>query len=534
MATLLTYNNNDPFSGFANIASIAKEDTYINPHTRWGAKSTLTINGNITGSYCSGTFAQLITGQRRILTSFADDHKDLKIIENGQTIFTSQYSIIKNINFPSSRYVGVLPFQITIDTFPANLFSGTFGIETPNHSIEYSEDEDGVISATRTISAKGFNTTNINNSSDSLNNARLWVQSRTGWAKMETLGYPQFITIASGCVPCLREVKEEINRFESTYEVQETYEFKDNCSGTDLLRYSTDINYNDQEGLYNVALEGDFHACQALTITGVRASFAALNTYNLANNALKGVFPTAPDLNADWLSKSIEEDTDKKNLTFRINYDTDYIPKVMFQPEYSVDFDFVEDLHNVTIEGKIVGRGSQKERWERVFNFYNTTLNVFNLVANFYTFRGLPYTLNPNPISVQTTFDKFVGEINVSATYNNRPLPPAGFQEWDYTITIEPSTNIISYLPNLCQDYIVMDLRATKRALASIDGEALALSNTDLSATVRNDANALLTPFLVGSNIILKADNVEMSLAEQGRRYRFTRAAAFNGTVFVP
>jgi hypothetical protein len=533
MPTLVNYNNAYPFSGIGIVQSIAKEDSYINPHTRWGTKSTLTIRGNITGA-CSNDFNQLISRQRQLLNSFADDHKELKIEENGQTIFSSQYSVIKSINFPSNRYVKFLPFEVTIENYPQNLFSGVFGIETPTHTVEYQEQDEGkIIGVTRTIGAKGFNTTSTNGTNNALNNAKTWVQSRTGWSQMDTVGYPYFLTIAAGCIPCLQTFKENINRLEGTYEVVETYEFKDSCTGTNFLRYSTEIDYNDQEGLYNVSLQGDFNACQELTITGMRAIFASLNTYDLANQALKGVFPTAPDLNADWLSKSIEEDTNKKNVSFQINYDTDYIPRVMFQPEYAIDFDYVEDIHTITIEGRIVGRGSQKERWERVFNYYNTTLNIFNLVNNFYTSRSLPYTLNPHPLNIQSTFDKFIGEITVSATYDNRPLPPAGFQEWDYTVTVEPSLNLYSYLPNLCQDYIVIDLRAARRAVVSLEGEALALSNTDMSATVRNDANALLMPFIQGTNQILKADSVDRTLAEQGMRYQFSRSVASNGTVFT-
>jgi hypothetical protein len=78
-----------------------------------------------------------------------------------------------------------------------------------------------------------------------------------------------------------------------------------------------------------------------------------------------------------------------------------------------------------------------------------------------------------------------------------------------------------------------MDLRAARRAVVSLEGEALALSNTDMSATVRNDANALLMPFIQGTNQILKADSVDRTLAEQGMRYRFSRSVASNGTVFT-
>jgi hypothetical protein len=280
-------------------------------------------------------------------------------------------------------------------------------------------------------------------------------------------------------------------------------------------------------------VDGDFDACTELTITGMRSMFADINVYDLANESLHGTFPTAPNLNPEWLSKSIEEDTNKKNVTFRYNFDTDFIPKVMFEKEFSVDIDTIEDKITVNMQGVIKARGSQKERWERAFSYYNTSLNIFNLITTFYASRGYTQILNPNPLSNQTTFDKFAGEISISVTYDNRPLPPNGFKEWDYTITVEPPINIYSYIPNLCQDYIVMDIRAARRAVATIDGDALAVNTSDLSNSIRANAASILLQYVAGTNQILRTDNIDKATEGQDFRYSFNRSIAFNGSIFT-
>jgi hypothetical protein len=532
LSTNIFYNNVDPLVGLGVVSSIEKDDEMFQPHDRWSTKSTLTVRGLLTGN-CSNDITTLFSRQRQLINAFSEDHKNFEIREQGQVIYLGPYTIVRSVNFPSNQYVRNLPFEITLETYQTNLFSGVFGVETPSHTIEYSQNEDNTIQVTRTIGAKGFTTTSANASSNALQNAKTWVQARTGFSNIEPMGTPHFITIALGCVPCLQEFSENINRMEGSYEVTETYQFRDSCVNSNILRYSTDIDYNDQEGIYNVSVDGDFDACTELTITGMRSMFADINVYDLANESLHGTFPTAPNLNPEWLSKSIEEDTNKKNVTFRYNFDTDFIPKVMFEKEFSVDIDTIEDKITVNMQGVIKARGSQKERWERAFSYYNTSLNIFNLITTFYASRGYTQILNPNPLSNQTTFDKFAGEISISVTYDNRPLPPNGFKEWDYTITVEPPINIYSYIPNLCQDYIVMDIRAARRAVATIDGDALAVNTSDLSNSIRANAASILLQYVAGTNQILRTDNIDKATEGQDFRYSFNRSIAFNGSIFT-
>jgi hypothetical protein len=221
LSTNIFYNNVDPLVGLGVVSSIEKDDEMFQPHDRWSTKSTLTVRGLLTGN-CSNDITTLFSRQRQLINAFSEDHKNFEIREQGQVIYLGPYTIVRSVNFPSNQYVRNLPFEITLETYQTNLFSGVFGVETPSHTIEYSQNEDNTIQVTRTIGAKGFTTTSANASSNALQNAKTWVQARTGFSNIEPMGTPHFITIALGCVPCLQEFSENINRMEGSYEVTET------------------------------------------------------------------------------------------------------------------------------------------------------------------------------------------------------------------------------------------------------------------------------------------------------------------------
>ena len=212
---------------------VTRSNSVINYGTKFGQTSSLTLNGIITGDGFSGVYDNSL----RLLSGFSKNFKELKIVDTSDGTETIFENIVKvnNISFDSSTFASATNFTIDLEAYESGLFSGNYGILDPEDSIDITRNDDGEISITRTVSARGYNT--IAGRSNALENARNFVTGKTGLAAMNSFAIPYFASgTGNGNSLVLNSQSENINRFEGTYGVTEEYSFQE-LSGADSDLY---------------------------------------------------------------------------------------------------------------------------------------------------------------------------------------------------------------------------------------------------------------------------------------------------------
>lgn len=532
METQVLYNSVNPFEGLSPTPLVGKSDSIIKFHDRWAAKSTITLNGSITGS-CGDGYVGLTDKQKVLIQRFSEDFKPLTIVEDGSTIYTAPYVTVDSIKFDSNPYVRLLPYTVSLSCYQQNLFSGVYGVSEPTNKINWSEGEDGIVTITRTLGAKGFNTSSNARTNNALTNAKSYVQSITGFNSSyfaECL--PAFIKYDTGVIPCIKEIKENVDRLSATYSVDETYKYDSKSKNSYILKYSTEFNYDDQEGIYKASINGTLEGCQYMSMADLRATYKTLDLYSMTQYEYKKCYPTAADLNPEYLSDSVSEKENIKTIEFSRNWDSDPRGLVLFDYSIKSDYSMLDDTRVISLDGTITSRGSQKVMWQRVMDYYNN-LNIFNIVQDFYIGKGYPYQLVKLPTSYTATENEFDGTISINASYSDKIQPPNGFDDADYTISITPSVNQIIPVPVLCGKYYLIDIKSLKRANISVDGNLKSLSSSAKVEDTRNFANVLLLNYLpVNTKRVLKSDKVSYNKSAQMYDHSFERSESFMGAEF--
>jgi hypothetical protein len=464
MQTNLYYNNNQILSG-QPVPFVGKQESMLQYGERWADKSTITLHGQLTGC----TYGELIDSQQRLLNSFAKDFQSFKIIETDltdQTIFDKPYTFVRSINFPSAAYNNIVDYNVTLECYDEDLFSGVYGVVDPSDEWSIEETVDGFINVTHNISARGFNTTS--GDSNAFENAKNFVLANTG---LNPNIIPTFVATPSGFNPCLKSIAEKPNRFNATYAVTETY-VADQYFGVDgVLRYTVNFDCN-EEGVARLAVQGTIDGCGMIAdVTSIRNRYETINFYGLAYDVYFGMTNNT-GLNPVEVTRNFNEDPYARRLTFNVIYDNITGNEVYL--DYGVSLDSGENnITVVTWNGAIKGRGDLRLRWDRVYAFYQT-FDPFPTANDVYNeFSSGAWPLNIKPITKGTTFDKFNGQINLNYSWDNKLIPWAGFEDLDYSLNFIPATRkiIANPLLNLCAlDYYIADAGYVKRAEFGIEG----------------------------------------------------------------
>lgn len=216
---------------------VTRSDNVSYGSRKIGQTTSLTLEGEITGA----GFSQLIEAQERLLSGFSSDFKSFEIKEDSETIYENLVKV-NSIDFGSSKYVGLVPFTISLTAYEDKFFPSQYsGVLDPVNSVEYSQGEDGSVTISRSVSARGINTKSADGKSNALNNAISYVQSLTGYANV-TL--PYFINDSGDLNNLiLTSQSEDINRFAATYSVNETYVYSTYPSGSSSDFYGGSLTY---------------------------------------------------------------------------------------------------------------------------------------------------------------------------------------------------------------------------------------------------------------------------------------------------
>jgi hypothetical protein len=531
------YNGVDVFSSNgAPTPFVSIADKMINLGDRWGTAKTISLRGMITGSVCTPgvAYLDLLNKQNGIVSGFRQDFKPLVIYDTAtnKNNFSGDYIRVENIDFESSEYFNRLPFKIDLTYYPVEVFTGVYGVVSPVSSIKYSEQPDRSVNITRTFSAKGFNTSSSSN--NALDNAINYVRSLTGNSNIiaPVLGGNNLSNFISTIQP--RKKNESINRSEAIYSLTLDYSVREGAQTSSLLNYTTDIQYDEQKGIYTVDLKGDLSAGIDKTMSQLQSEFKTLDTYSLANFIfIKSINPSAGiALNPTAESININEVEEKNSIDFSFTYSTDPKP-VKLNYNLNINEEYLNDKISVNFDATLTAKGPQGLRLAQLEQSLNN-LNVFAYCASGYKYAiqnpSLPLNPNPKKYEIKRNLTNSNNSYNISATYDNSQIPPvdntANFKAFSYNINVVPSLYAYFPIQFLNGDNAAFNMKYYKRGKVTINGTALVSGSADYSSNVRAAALNFLGKYessIACSNITRIEDNVERTTLsdENGYVYSF-------------
>lgn len=470
----------------------------------WAKQEVVTLEGKLTGC----TFDLITTAQDTLRNNFKRSFQSLQIVQQDSTysgvVFQKDLAEIDSIDFAQQPWRGDLNYTIRLRCYPSGYFSGAFGILDPRDTWDFREQDNRSLQAVHTVACRGLNTSA--GTSNALSNAIDWASSKRGTTGIIS---PVFIQDVTPDNFCLINSQENIDRFNGTYSITDTYINDLTRAGYGVLRYSAELNSGDNA--ITVSLNGSVRGCNQ-DIQSVRNTFSGFSPLAAANYLYQGVFHLN-DLNPVPLQQTIQEDPYNTVLTFSYAYDNNNLPDVYY--DYTVSI-ASGDTIAVSVDGQVIGRGGDvKTRLQRCKD-YAQTINFYQLITPFVADFGVnASTLNPNPLSKNVSIDESKGTLSIGATFGQQAFSnPLEFI--DYTIEVRPAVQRVNYQPQLNQlgIYTAVDMGYASRSLFSVRGSAkgnLATNFNVITSATKSFAQALFTQYARGTNIVLEQSEVTPS-----------------------
>lgn len=500
------YNEIDAFSPYPTpLVSLDSESIYYGE--KWGERDALTLNGQITG--CS--FESVLSGYNLIKSRFSRSYKPFSITQDNKNIYYSPVAEITDFNIGAQNFLGVLNYNVNLNCYPQGSFSGVYGVLNPSDEWSISEESDYRGSVVRRISCQGFNTSST--ISNALDNAKNWVLSKTG---VGSFIQPALLGQISEENLCLLKREEQIDRFNASYSITDTYTTDLTRSGYGVLRYTTEIDSGNS--LISVALNGSVEGC-GQNLSGARQVFKGLDKYATALYSYNNIFGKK-DLNPIPLSFSVNEDELESKIDFSYQFDNDPNPETYF--DYTVTLSSGDSI-SVSLGGDIISRGgSTKSKLEKSL-LYASQIKPFEIANEFYkkfypNFSLAP--LNSNLITSAKQVNERNGNVRVSFEFGNSVFLN-GFESIDYNISISPQLRKFDSQIKIGGSgiYSVVDLGYSNRASLSLRGNAVALTTTPINIadrSIRNFANTIFQAY--GNNLNTVFLNKEVNFSRFDKR----------------
>lgn len=537
MSTIIRYNGIDIFNGIGPVPFVSRNFEPIRYGKKFGAKEVFTLEGQITGS-CSTSYLDILNKSTTLFNNLASDFKRFEIISNGVTVVDKPCAKVVSFDLDEDKTFSIKPYSITFDTFDDNNFSaGDFGVLDPSNEIQYSEGQNGELSITHSISARGFKTTK-----DPLQNAIDYVNTNSNLgSEILTSRINKNGAISS---PVLVSVTEQVNRLESSYSLTKKYicDARRPNSGR-IFNSSVDISYDEESGIYTAdfsgSIQGGFNTGNlgSSNMDEIRDALKTLDFYAITNTNFKKKYDF--DLNPIILNLKIDENEIERSISFSCSFNSDRGAGVAYmEADYTMSYDDVSELYQVSASISIKGKKSQKAKWADIKSFYEN-LNVQALCQNAVLQEDGSVRLEQYPNSFSVSFDERNSTITVDASFNQ--INPQNFwsnqfKNLDFSLELTASKDIILPVQTIYNGAKVIDIEAKTRPQISISGSLSPInpcSSTELYSSVKNLALSIIGKYLgSASGYFLESIEVSKEGNDSGQAYNFNISVSYDAGNF--
>jgi hypothetical protein len=457
------YNNNNAFENISYTPFVSyqmESDGYIS------SKEIIVLNGEIIADCISGA-SGIFAKQKKLVNNFSKNYANFEIKEKNNTLYSCENAVIKSIDFENSDYAYIVPFSVEIECYEKNFFSGQYGVYDMENAFDIQEGADQSVTITHTISAKGFN-----NNNSAIYNATSWVYANSGISNMPQAN---FIKLNNGNSPFLVSLEEEIDRFNGSCSIKETYSFDQAELGNGLLRYKIEIK-TDKLTFNTVSLVGSIDMGQYGSMSAARQRYSGLDLYSIAAHLYRKA-TDLNDLSAVVVEYSIDEDLIKNTLNFKINYNNDNSPvvKVETRAKLDVGHDLANTRSIASISSRITSRnGIKTKRFQDALSYFS---NNFNPLSEFQkSIYGVSYNLaHMRHESESVTVNEKNAFIEYNCVWTIMPINmslPCYIKGGQLRATLTPKINEYNFVPVLCPNWTAF-LKGYKWASKSLDGQLI-------------------------------------------------------------
>ena len=534
----ILYSGIDVFSGICPTPFLYFDKEYIEHGSFWGSKYKFSMQGQITGSLGPTSFYDIENKKNKLTNAFLSDNLPINIIEDGASIFSSDICSIDSISFDKSSYYALLPFTITASCYDSGTFIANYGVLDPKDSWGFTEQKDGTVSLSHSISAAGFNSSgNIG-----ISNAKKWVNMRTGISGK--LDSANIANLPASCF-VLDSISQKVDRFNGTYSVEEAYRgdlFTGISCDAGILRYNIDVSKNAEDGLTVVSINGSVVGKNNIGVAdmgALRNRITAFDFFSVASSSA-GKSTGSNALNSTPFSRSISESENSSEINFSMIYDDNPIPPGVAKCVYTVTMsdNLIKNIVDVKIDAKIsCERGDLSLKWGAVTDYYKNKFNGYLLSLDQYNLAGYSKGFGPTPITESIGFDKFNASISYGASWSDRYLPYSDIlTSISETVSINPSILIHTAQPSFQFDgqHNVQNIGCANRESVSISVDASARPDktvSELKTCVYAELKRL-TDIYVGS-LNLFVDEKSENINEKYKKMSVTYSYSFDGEKII-
>lgn len=438
---------------------------------------SIDVIGQITGA----NLGELELGRRYLTTGLA---KGFKTLEIGTTQYT--FAQPNSLEFDNSNLASVLPYQanFTVREKLANEDSTTLytGLSDLQDSWSFSEQENNIVEATHTVSAKGHKIS----AEDPLIAARRFVSGRIN----NHLGNPdnhQFVNFSvflSGQTGFLMSRSEQVDRVESKYGITDTYNLsisEEDIFDSGILQTESQINWTKDGGLA-VSLRGSIKG--GLTGYGYPAIGTGMFTVDDAKSyASRAVERSKSDFESTAYGtvfqnpRTFEYEVDDNANTINFNFefvDPDDPRTSPVKHEYTTNIRASKDSNvvEIDVDGELFYDATDK-----LFDIFNPETGARFLAVSGEFEKVNPYSIarrtisvwvgteanpvitgymsdfnsiNPTPTAYTVNKSPFEAKISYNASYNNNPdITTGSLENVDISFDKEYSINTVSAKPTI-------------------------------------------------------------------------------------
>jgi hypothetical protein len=323
-------------------------------------------------------------------------------LPNNRMVFPN--TVVESIEFPQSGYHALLEFVIRLKCYEQDYFIAQ-GVLDPQDQFELQEGEDGSMTVSHTVSARGVDYESVlvpGQIERGLNNAVEWVNQRMGDGNMSNHGAVTAWDCGQGIgrlYLVLLSQDEKINRLEGVYSITESFlAYLDEENAKEgvkaVSKYSVEMSRSINEDFRNVTISGVIKGGKNTTMDELRAAVIK-NDDVVAPTGKNGLYEIAvqrsgmdgsdiehPKLHRIPTSYTLEESVAEKTINVKAKFDTNPLfveddgvteSRHFFDHTVDVQTDEITQITKVTVKGKLNVRGLNAERICYIQKFLDNT-----------------------------------------------------------------------------------------------------------------------------------------------------------------
>jgi hypothetical protein len=472
---------------------------------RWGYEDGITLKGMYyVGSQSSGIvtgFANLFRGQFSRLVVESSGAGDVTVIDY-------PHVILEEISFDSNRFHPNTYVPYTVKLKNINVPSGVID---PTNEYQFTQNEDGTVSVSHKISARGVVTDSSFDSA--LQNAQNFVKQFSGMVPFS----PVFVSYGSGI---LTNQSETIDRLNASYSISESYKYN---SGE----------YLDYVYLHNLdidsSVESDYPSLSFSCVrngSSIKSNISALRSGVTGFNILSFLEQKYSIATGKLFlnSYNISEDPSRNSIQISANLLSGVGNEFSGFLDYDIDmkWDKVQDVRTFNINGKFYCTApiSQKRIFLENFKSGALTTNtsyqtyLYDIVTGSsvnveFCSTNPPRLINPIPSNFSIQENTGLADLTLTATFSDQDFVD-GIGETTFSVAVDAPKNLYEFKAsaNIEGNYVIQDLQSITRESVKLSANMKTLGDTSAGLTKTNALLSQLSETLLAGGFFIMESGI--------------------------